>query len=80
MNENENVVAHVSAEIADAFGMRDLPNTVVHDALLINGYDYENQCWVKDGFIQRCGHPAYMPCGCFGRKFAGAEYAKVVLS
>lgn len=33
MNENENVVAHVSAEIADAFGMRDIPNTVVHDAL-----------------------------------------------
>jgi hypothetical protein len=27
-------VAHVSADVADAFGMRDLPNVVVHDEKL----------------------------------------------
>lgn len=55
-------------------------NDELKDGVLENGYDYTNQCWVKDGIIQRCGHPAYMPCGCFGRKFAGAVHSKVVKS
>ena len=29
-------VAHVSKEIADAFGMHDLPNTVIHEEPMIN--------------------------------------------
>jgi hypothetical protein len=40
---------------------------------LINGYDYDNQCWVRDGKIQSCGHPDAMPCGCYGRAHAGED-------
>jgi hypothetical protein len=38
---------------------------------LINGFDYANQAWVKDGRYVRCGHPESMDCGCFGREHAG---------
>lgn len=48
---------------------------------LINGYDYEKQCWVIDGVIQDCGHPQagektiigdiFAGCSCYGRKHAG---------
>lgn len=38
---------------------------------LINGYDYDKQCWVIDGVIQRCGHPEDMDCGCYGREHEG---------
>ncbi len=40
--------------------------------ILLNGFDYENQAWVKDGRYLRCGHPDSMPCGCFGREHAGS--------
>lgn len=46
--------------------------------LIWNGFDYDRQCWIQEGIIQRCGHPFEMPCGCFGRKYAGADYYKVV--
>ena len=38
---------------------------------LLNGYDYTHQAWVRNGRYVRCGHPASMPCDCFGRKNAG---------
>ena len=38
---------------------------------LINGYDYQLQCWVINGIIQRCGHPESMHCDCYGRIHAG---------
>ena len=38
------------------------------DNRLINGYDYENQAWVKNGRYVNCGHPADMDCDCYGRK------------
>ena len=38
---------------------------------LINGFDYKNQAWVKDGKYQSCGHP--QACRCFGKKHAGEE-------
>jgi hypothetical protein len=41
------------------------------DGLLFNGYDYENQAWVKDGKYIRCGHPEDMECNCYGREHEG---------
>lgn len=38
---------------------------------LINGFDYKNQAWVKDGKYVRCGHPESMNCGCYGREHEG---------
>lgn len=40
---------------------------------LINGYDYQNQCWVKNGIIQDCNHPESMKvyCQCYGKIHAG---------
>jgi len=40
---------------------------------LMNGYDYERQAWVKNGRYVRCGHPASMDCGCYGREHEGEE-------
>jgi len=37
------------------------------DGKIYNGYDYENQAWVKDGRYLRCGHPESMDCRCYGR-------------
>ena len=47
----------------------------IKDGRLLNGYDYKNQAWVKDGKYIRCGHPESMNCGCYGRKNAGKETA-----
>ena len=41
------------------------------DGFVINGFDYQLQCWVINGIIQRCGHPDLMKCGCYGRDHAG---------
>jgi len=41
-------------------------------------YDYDNQCWIKSGIIQRCGHPESMNCNCFGRHWAGWTMEQVV--
>ena len=41
------------------------------DGKLVNGYDYQNQCWVMNYIIQDCGHPLNMKCSCFGRKNKG---------
>ena len=38
---------------------------------LINGYDYNNQAWVKEGEYVRCGHPASMDCHCYGKLHEG---------
>ena len=34
-------------------------------------YDYEHQAWVVAGRYTRCGHPADMPCNCYGRRHEG---------
>ena len=39
------------------------------DGYLINGFDYENQAWVRNGRYERCGHPENMKCSCHGRKY-----------
>jgi hypothetical protein len=53
---------------------------VVIGGRLIDGYDYKNQAWVKDGVYQDCGHPYQIsgmmynrPCGCFGRRNKGIQ-------
>ena len=40
---------------------------------LINGYDYKNQAWVKNGKYLRCSHPETMDCGCYGKIHEGEE-------
>ena len=47
------------------------------NGILINGYDYENQCWVRNGHVENCGHPPAMRCGCFGRAHAGKVHQEV---
>jgi hypothetical protein len=37
------------------------------NGILVDGFDYTHQAWVKDGFYVRCGHPESMNCGCHGR-------------
>ena len=34
-------------------------------------FDYDNQCWIVGGKVERCGHPENMNCGCYGRLHAG---------
>lgn len=38
---------------------------------LVNGFDYDLQCWVKGGRVLDCGHPAGSECDCTGRKHRG---------
>ena len=45
-------------------------NNQIENSNLINGYDYEHQAWVKNGYYENCGHPDDMNCGCFGRRHA----------
>lgn len=33
-------------------------------------YDYDKQCWIKDGVVQACGHPE-ANCGCYGKDHQG---------
>jgi len=37
---------------------------------LVNGYDYDRQCWVLLGIVQPCGHPSLDPC-CYACQHAG---------
>ncbi len=34
-------------------------------------YDYIAQCWIKNGVVQPCGHPASMPSCCYAGEHAG---------
>ncbi len=40
---------------------------------LVNGFDYDNQVWVRDGKYVPCGHPKSMQCNCYGRLHEGEE-------
>jgi len=42
---------------------------------LRNGYDYDIQCWVREGLVLPCGHRLSMDCRCAGRKYAGRTIA-----
>ena len=41
----------------------------------LNGYDYDNQAWYKNGVYIRCGHPEAMDCQCFGKINEGMAVA-----
>jgi|TARA_R110001583_G_scaffold89184_1_gene230412 hypothetical protein len=34
-------------------------------------YDYNNQCYIVDGKVDACNHPAAMNCQCYGKLHAG---------
>lgn len=53
--------------------MSRLSNNEFKDKKLINGFDYDNQCWVIEGLVQRCGHPETMDCQCYGKIHAGEK-------
>lgn len=40
---------------------------------LLNGFDYTNQAWVRDGVYQKCWHPEEMNCHCYGTLHAGEK-------
>jgi len=44
---------------------------------LVNGFDYDLQCWVKGGRVLDCGHPLGSDCDCSGRRHAGRRIALV---
>jgi hypothetical protein len=39
---------------------RQSPDLLAPDGTLWDGYDYVAQCWVRDGLVQGCTHPAWM--------------------
>ena len=59
--------------------MRYSNNEIDQWGEIVNGYDYENQAWVKDGLYVNCGHPETMVCNCFGRRFAGVSFSYLAL-
>ena len=48
-------------------------NDIYRNGRLWQGYDYENQSWVKDGKYLRCGHPESMNCQCYGKLHDGQD-------
>ncbi|MBA7687288.1 hypothetical protein ES703_95749 [subsurface metagenome] len=40
---------------------------------LVNGFDYDLQCWVRGGRVVDCGHPAGSDCDCTGRRHRGRK-------
>ncbi len=50
-----------------------------HGHELINGFDYELQCWVVNGIIQRCGHMETENCECIGRHHEGQKLIDIKL-
>ena len=51
----------------------NLPRICNEQGIILNGYDYDKQAWVRDGLYVRCGHPETMCCDCYGRKHAGEK-------
>ena len=52
--------------------MRTSTDQLDKNGMLINGYDYDLQVWVKSGIIIECGHPKSMGMKCCNqRRYAG---------
>lgn len=49
----------------------------IRDGIVVNGYDYELQVWVKGGVVLRCGHPESMKGCCNAREYAGQRIADI---
>lgn len=45
----------------------------VIEGRLMNGFDYDNQAWVRNGRYVACGHLESMDCKCYGRTHEGEE-------
>lgn len=41
--------------------------------VIVNGFSYTRQVWIKEFIIQGCGHPETLDCGCFGKQHAGEQ-------
>jgi len=52
---------------------RQSENVVDASGIIVDGFDYDRQVWIKDGRYVACGHPETMACGCFGRAHAGVQ-------
>jgi len=48
-------------------------NDLYQGGRLMRGFDYEKQCWVRNGRYLNCGHPENMTCGCYGRAHKGEK-------
>ena len=53
--------------------MRTSDNELNAEGNLVNGYDYDRQCWVVDGLYASCGHPERYR-GCWGCTHAGQKF------
>lgn len=51
--------------------MRTSKNQLDANGKIVEGFDYDNQAWIKGGVYMRCGHPESMQCSCFGRIHEG---------
>ena len=51
--------------------MRTSSNEFDGQGVLLHGFDYDKQAWVKYGRYVRCGHPDTMDCRCYGREHEG---------
>jgi hypothetical protein len=62
--------------------MSRLSQDVYKEGQLVDGFDYELQCWVIDGRIVDCGHPQTMECSCSGRTYKDEllSHVKMVLA
>jgi len=46
-----------------------------HHGNLRNGYDYDIQCWVREGLVSPCEHRPTFDCRCTARRYAGRTIA-----
>ena len=59
--------------------VRRLAQNQYRDGRLWDGYDYENQAWVKAGKYRRCGHPDDgLYCDCYGKLHEGRETPEIL--
>lgn len=59
--------------------MRQSVDVLAEDRSIWDGYDYELGCWVTDGIILDCGHPAEMKAAhcCNAHRLAGRPVNQV---
>ena len=49
-------------------------NDEIKNGMVLNGFDYTLQVWIKNGIVIECGHPVSMgPDCCMARKLAGQD-------
>lgn len=53
--------------------MRQSSDIYNKEGRLMEGYDYDNQAWVKNGKYIRCAHSYFHNCKCYGKINEGRE-------